>query len=89
MGTLRHSLAIGGIAVVAGLGLAACSSAASPTPTTGHHMMHDSKSTAATSGSTGSSDHMMHNSGTTTTAGGSSDHMMHNSGSTTTTTPGG
>jgi len=88
MSTLARSLAIGGIAVTAGLGMAACSSNASPTPTTGHQMMHDAKSKAASSSGTGSSDHMMHGSGSpTTTAAGSGGHMMHESP--TTTTPGG
>ena len=88
MSTLARSLAIGGIAVTAGLGMAACSSNASPTPTTGHQMMHDAKSKAASSSGTGSPDHMMHGSGSpTTTAGASGGHMMHESP--TTTTPGG
>jgi len=88
MSTLARSLAIGGIAVTAGLGMAACSSNASPTPTTGHQMMHDAKSKAASSSGTGSSDHMMHGSGSPTTTAGSSDHMMHGSGSPTTTAGG-
>jgi hypothetical protein len=70
-----RSAAVLGVALLAGLGLTACSSSSTPSTTTGasHEMMH---STTTTDGGS-----MMHS--TTTTDGGS---MMH---STTTTTPAG